>query len=271
MARSTQSGLKSWEHPKKSGIRIREIVNATKGGVFGCSYQVIVPARITGSLRERKQFVERTEAEEHAEKAIQGFKKQGHDFFALTDTERREVASAMPLLRKHGIALGDAVRFAVTRMRPGTAGKKVSEVIAELLASKEQRCARGDLRELSLKDFRYRTNRLAEGFGDRPISEINGAQVKVWLVGLKLEPRNTFNLFRIVSEVFRFAHQRRYVAENPLDELAQIDRKEIIGHAGEAKEPAILRDLISSGRVKSARVGAKIVVRREWLDAFLGA
>jgi excisionase family DNA binding protein len=35
--------------------------------------------------------------------------------------------------------------------------------------------------------------------------------------------------------------------------------------------PRKLRDLIAARRVKSARVGAKIVIRREWLDAFLGA
>lgn len=34
--------------------------------------------------------------------------------------------------------------------------------------------------------------------------------------------------------------------------------------------PRKLRDLVASRRVKSARVGAKIVIRREWLDAFLG-
>jgi len=35
--------------------------------------------------------------------------------------------------------------------------------------------------------------------------------------------------------------------------------------------PRKLRDLIAAHQVKSARVGAKIVIRREWLDAFLGA
>ena len=34
--------------------------------------------------------------------------------------------------------------------------------------------------------------------------------------------------------------------------------------------PRRLRDLVAVGRVKHARVGAKIVIRREWLDAFLG-
>jgi len=35
--------------------------------------------------------------------------------------------------------------------------------------------------------------------------------------------------------------------------------------------PRKLRDLIAAHRVKAARVGAKIVIRREWLDAFLEA
>jgi excisionase family DNA binding protein len=38
-----------------------------------------------------------------------------------------------------------------------------------------------------------------------------------------------------------------------------------------ACSPRKLRELIQSRKIKSARVGAKIVIRREWLDAFLGA
>ena len=33
--------------------------------------------------------------------------------------------------------------------------------------------------------------------------------------------------------------------------------------------PRKLRDLIAARRVKHARIGAKIVIKREWLDAFL--
>jgi excisionase family DNA binding protein len=38
-----------------------------------------------------------------------------------------------------------------------------------------------------------------------------------------------------------------------------------------ACSPRKLRDLVAARRVKSARVGAKIVIRRDWLDAFLGS
>ena len=36
-----------------------------------------------------------------------------------------------------------------------------------------------------------------------------------------------------------------------------------------ACSPRKLRDLIQSQKVKSARIGARIVMRREWLDALL--
>ncbi len=37
-----------------------------------------------------------------------------------------------------------------------------------------------------------------------------------------------------------------------------------------ACSPRKLRDLVAARRVKHARVGVKIVIRRDWLDAFLG-
>jgi len=37
-----------------------------------------------------------------------------------------------------------------------------------------------------------------------------------------------------------------------------------------ACSPRKLRDLVTDRRVRHARVGNKIVIRREWLDAFLG-
>jgi excisionase family DNA binding protein len=43
------------------------------------------------------------------------------------------------------------------------------------------------------------------------------------------------------------------------------------GAAYLACSPRTLRDLVADRRVRSARVGAKIVIRREWLDAYLEA
>ena len=38
-----------------------------------------------------------------------------------------------------------------------------------------------------------------------------------------------------------------------------------------ACSPRKLRDLIQARKLKSTRIGSKIVIRREWLDAMLGA
>jgi len=240
MARVSANALRSWECPKKSGIRIREVLNTTTGATFGASYLVTVPAKITGKLRERKQFKERAEAEEHAEKAFSGFKKQGQDFFALSETERREVAASLPLLREHGVSITEAVRFAVKHLRPENKTKSLADVVTELVASKAQRFERGDLRERSYRDFKHRAGKFSEGFTGRIASEITDAEIKAWLVGLGVGPRSNANYLATIAELFRFATQRRYVAFSPLDRFTDVDRKELCGRGAIAREPAIL-------------------------------
>lgn len=86
MARKTENALQKWEYPKKSGIHIRQILNATGGDAFGASYMVTVPAKLTGKFRARKQFARREDAEDWADKTFLGYRKQGEDFFALTES-----------------------------------------------------------------------------------------------------------------------------------------------------------------------------------------
>lgn len=118
MARVTKSALRSWEHPKKSGIRIREILNSCGGEAYGASYLVTVPAKLTGRLRTGRQFKQRKEAEKWAVETFTGYRKQGEDFFSLTDDERRQVATALPQLREAGISVAEAIQFAVKHLRP---------------------------------------------------------------------------------------------------------------------------------------------------------
>jgi hypothetical protein len=58
----TSYGTKVWEFPEASSIKIREIVNRARGEDFGVSYQVIIPTRVTGRERLRRQFAERLRA-----------------------------------------------------------------------------------------------------------------------------------------------------------------------------------------------------------------
>jgi integrase len=252
MARRPANALRSWEYPKKSGIRIREVLNATGGDAFGASYLVTVPSKLTGKLRDRRQFKVRQEAEKWASDTLAGCRKQGEDFFALSEDERREVAANLPELRKHGVSLTEAVRFAVKHLRPEGRTKTVQAVVTELVTSKEQRFERGDLRERSYRDFRLRAERFADGFEGRIASEVSGAEIKSWLGGLKLGPRSNQNYLAVLGEVFKLATQRRYIAFSPIEELTDIDRKELCGNGGEANEPSILTPAQAESLLKAA-------------------
>lgn len=240
MARQPANALRSWEYPKKSGIRIREILNAHAGDAFGASYLVTIPSKVTGKLRDRRQFKERQDAEKWASDTFTGFRKQGQDFFAISEEERREIAANLPLLRKHGVSIAEAVRFAVKHLRPEGRTKTVREIVAELVASKEQRFERGDLRERSYRDFRLRAERFTAAFDGRIASEVSGQEIKSWLAAQKLGTRSNQNYLAVVGEVFKLATQRRYVAFSPVEELTDVDRKELCGSNGESKEPSIL-------------------------------
>lgn len=240
MVAKADGALKSWEFPKASGIRIREVLNLHKGEAFGGSFLVVVPAKLTGRLRARKQFKTKLDAEAWAEKQFRGHRKQGEDFFSLTDAERREVAATMPLLRQHGVSISEAVRFAVKHLRPEGRGKTVRQMVDELIASKAQRFERGDLRERSFEDFRQRADKFAEGFDGRIASEVSAAELKKWVGTLGNGVRSNKNYLAVIGEVFKFASQKRYVAFSPLDDLTDTDRKELCGGTGDGIEPSVL-------------------------------
>jgi len=239
MAQDTGNALAAWEFPKRSGIRIRPLFNRNAGEVFAPSYRVEVPARVTGKGRLLKQFKRREDAEAWAERMFRGQRLEGEGFFELTDAERGEVAVNLPLLRERGISLTEAVQFVLKRMRPKELTKTVSEVVEELVASKAQRFGRGDLRERSYTDFAYRTRKFAASLGGRLVEEVTGEEIKAWLNGLKRGPRTNWNYMAVIGEVFRYAVQKKYAFSSPLDELTDVERKELCGN-GDPKEPCIL-------------------------------
>ncbi|MBT5169290.1 MAG: hypothetical protein HOL92_12555, partial [Opitutales bacterium] len=61
MSAQKSSGLETVEFPENSGILISEVVNTSKGNVFGGSYDVLIPAKVRGrgkGGRIRKRFKE---------------------------------------------------------------------------------------------------------------------------------------------------------------------------------------------------------------------
>lgn len=239
-ARSTDD-LTKWEHPKKSGIWIREFIyqQTYKGEKRAYSgYQVLVPGKVMGApySRKRRQFRTKVKAQAWASKIARGLTLQGKEFFKATDAERREFATIMPRLRKKGISLSEAAEFALARMQPSSGERLLSAVVKELQDSKQMRHENGDLAASSLKDFIDRSRRIATEMGNQLIHEIDSSQIKKWASDIEGSNRTRMNYLRIASEIFRYAKQKHYLRENPMEDLSDNDRKEIHGrliHGGD--------------------------------------
>lgn len=246
------------EYPKGSGIVLREIPNRTGGKDYGTSYRVEVPAKLTGRDRERKQFKDKDAAEIWAEERFKGTIAHGASFFTLTDRERSDAVAAFNILRPLGVDLLDAVKFAAARMVPEGGIRKFSEVLDEILASKEERFTMGSLRPTTIRDFRVRVGVLRKDLGDRPVTEITGDDVKAWLLAFRKtgkKARSVKNYRVLFGEVFSYAMQRRYLTANPLDSFTKEDDK-LFSAAHTEKEPSILtvaeaRNLLSTAEANA--------------------
>jgi hypothetical protein len=93
-------GLMKWEHPKNSGIWIREFIyskNYNGEERIYSAYQVTVPGKVLGQdyNRKRKQCSTKEDAEQFAEKQAKGMGLLGKDFFEFSGKECREIATSM--------------------------------------------------------------------------------------------------------------------------------------------------------------------------------
>jgi hypothetical protein len=85
-----------------------------------------------------------------------------------------------------------------------------------------------------------------------------------WLLGLELKPRTTKNYLSIISEVLKYAYQKQYIAESPLERLTDSDRKELIGNGGSKSQPGILTPKESARLLE----GARALATKEQGEAF---
>lgn len=247
------SGLRSWEYPKGSGIRIREIINTQGGEAFGGSFMVTLSAKVTGTVRNRRQFPSKSKAEDWAEKQLAGYQKQGHEFYKATDEERNEFSACLPKLREHGVTLTEAVEFALKRLRPKGGERTISAIALELIESKRTRFDRGDLRERSFRDFSHRASKFAQAFEETPAYDFTVDDLREWLIGLEVTPRTTQNYLAIISEILKYACQKKYIAFSPIEELTDTDRKELCGSGLNTKEPSILTTNQANRLLETAR------------------
>lgn len=249
--------LKSWIHPKDSGIRIREKINTSGKDAFGISYAVTIPSKVSGAARIRKQFNEKFKAEGWAASQWNGYQDQGKVFFDSTSQERNEFANVLPKLRERGISLSEAVEFALPRLRPSGGDRTFSEVIKEIKAEKLEMLKSGTLRENSEKAFRLRSQKVEDAFGASLVRDLTLEEAKNWIVSLDLAPRTKKNELNCLSEILLHSVARKYVSENVLDGLTRSDRSRLYG-VDEDREPEILNPEEADSLIRAAHKHKKL-------------
>ncbi|MDQ8202780.1 tyrosine-type recombinase/integrase [Pelagicoccus sp. SDUM812003] len=243
MAESGTGFLEKWEYPKKSGIFIRPVIYSKvyKGkDTLYTSYQVEVPADVTGTVRKRKRCKDKAKAEDYAAKEHRGSRKNGEVYFNATESERLEFGICLPKLRKKGISLKEAVDFALVHLRPEGGDKTLKEVVDELNASRKKRFERGNLRKTSYDDFAWKSNRLADSFPDLPINRLTKENIVDWIEDVGGSPRTNKNFLTAVAQLLKYAVQSRYIVVSPVDYMTDEERKALCADNDDDKEPSIL-------------------------------
>ena len=244
--------LNSWIYPKGSGIRIREKINTSGKDAFGVSYAVTVPSKVSGAARIRKQFNEKSKAENWAKGQWNGYQDQGKVFFDSNSQERNEFADMLPKLRERGISLREAVEFALPRIRPSGGDRTITEVIAEIKSEKLEMFRNGTLRENSEKAFRLRSQKVEDAFGASLVRDLTLEEAKDWIASLDLAPRTKKNELNCLSEILLHSVARKYVSENVLDGLTRSDRSRLYG-VDEDREPEILTPKEADRLIRAAQ------------------
>ena len=219
---------------------MREIINTHSGTSYSSSHKVTIPTKLTGKRRQIRQFKDTKKAKKWANEVYDAARKQGTDYFHATDDERRQFVEILPDLRKAKLSLKEIVDFAIPRLRPEGGSKTVAELIDEMIKSKQARLKSGQLRPRSERDFRNRTTKFSEFFGDSLVREVTKDDIKAWIESLELSPRSNKNYKDVVSEILKHAFQSRLILENPLDFLTDLERKELFSESDQNKQPAIL-------------------------------
>ncbi len=247
----TRKKARAEEHPRGSGIKIYKRVNKSQRQAFGTSFRVVIPARMTKEGPLTRQFKSKPEALEFAESQFSGWDQRGASHFTLSTSQHHDATEALRLLEGTGLTLVEVAKFAKPRMRPEGGAKTVQEIIEEMLTKKTAQHERGVYREQSLLDFKNRSSRFARDFGHRLAHEVTASELLCWLEELRssasgepLAGRSRLNYLRTVVEIFKFAHEEKYIGDNPTSHITRSQRKTLTAksdkHSG---EPPILTPL----------------------------
>ncbi len=219
--------LKLSARATRLGITVRRVRNSQGGADYGFGWLVVVPARVTGGHRLRKQFkaVENKEAINFAEGAANKAKELGQTAFSLTVDQQVEAESALKRLLPHGISLKEAVDCAIRHLRPAGGDITFTTLRDRLLAEKERR----NRRPASLSSLKFYVGALVRQFGDETLVKSATAEaLREWIDGLQAggaSPRHVRNYVNYAKQFFSYAVAQRFVGDNPASQLEAPPRR----------------------------------------------
>src|SRR6516164_4439026 len=193
----------------------------TKTKVNGRRYYCVTLPKLGGG-RKRRFFQDKAEAQTFLQLAQVQQENYGTAALSISDALRVEAIECAELLQPYDKTLREAANFYVAHLKTITGSRKVSEVVAALLAA---RTADG-MSKRYLGDLRVRLGRFVQSFGEEMIAGISAPRIDEWLRSLGVGPvtRNTFR--RRLGVLFSFAKRRGYVNENPVADVERAKERE---------------------------------------------
>jgi integrase len=197
---TAESESKSVEHPKGSGITIRAIVNRTGEQVFGESYIVTLPGKVSGKGRVRKQFRTLADAKAFAADSAKGVRAVGSKFVELDHGDRDATLRLLSAIKERGgdaqsvvddviaslkgigaspVRLTECVAFALPRLAP-------SRIVTVLEAAESLRQSKvGEISRQYARVLGVQLDRIVEKLGELPVTHLDAIKVNDFIGSLR--------------------------------------------------------------------------------------
>jgi integrase len=236
----------------------------TKTKVNGRRYYCVTLPKLGGG-RKRRFFKDKAEAQALLRLAEVQQENYGTAALSISDALRVEAIECSELLQPYQKTLRDATKFYLAHLKAVTGSRKVSEIVADLLAA---RSADG-MSARYLGDLRVRLGRFVATFGEEMIAGLSASRIDGWLRGLGVGPvtRNTYR--RRLTALFNFSKRRGYVTENPVADVERAKERETEIAILSVAELARLLECASSDMVPFWTIGAFAGLRRAEIERLI--
>src|SRR5262245_13902502 len=185
----------------------------------GRQYELFTVAYRPNGKQRRKNFSRYKDAWNFASDTATALEKERTQVLSLSAADWRSYMVAKNLLEPFGISLHEAIEeYIVTRKRTKIVGKRVGEIVDELLKAKQN----AGLSARYIETLRTYLNRFADSFQTN-IGSVHTSAIALCLDGLNVGPRSRNNVRQAVVTLFNFARRRGYLPKGENTEAADVE------------------------------------------------